>query len=220
MSMPSVLLVRLSLDSQFIVTVWFSFLLVRGFWQSRGRFLYATAHFIHDIYAMDYSVFPGVPSPKRLFLERRFTRSVLVSWKPADLPPEKVKGYGVYVNGDLRFMIKGGDETKALLEDIDEEEVKSVCLPITRVLSLENTGFLYPSLLSKVFTCNLIFKVTSTFVRAFVNGSVKLKLSGFLKNRILSVVLTNYFTGRIISESPVSFTESVEKCMDCTASLP
>lgn len=63
-----------------------------------------------------------VPSPKRLFLERRFTRSVLVSWKPADLPPEKVKGYGVYVNGDLRFMIKGGDETKALLEDIDEEE--------------------------------------------------------------------------------------------------
>ena len=119
--------------------------------------------------------FPGVPSPKRLFLERRFTRSVLVSWKPADLPPEKVKGYGVYVNGDLRFMIKGRDETKALLEDIDEEEVKSVCLPITRVLSLENTGFPYPWLLSKVFTCNLIFKVTFTFVRSFVNGSVKLK---------------------------------------------
>lgn len=113
-------------------------------------------HLLHGLFCV-----PGVPSPKRLFLERRFTRSVLVSWKPADLPPEKVKGYGVYVNGDLRFMIKGGDETKALLEDIVEEEVNSDILSITRVLSLENTCFLYPWLLSKVFTCNLIFKATS-----------------------------------------------------------
>ena len=66
----------------------------------------------------------GVPSPRRLFLERQFTRSVLLSWKPADLPADQVKGYGVYVNGDQRLMIKGGGKTKALLEDIDPEEVK------------------------------------------------------------------------------------------------
>ena len=65
----------------------------------------------------------GVPSPRRLFLERQFTRSVLVSWKPADLPADQVQGYGVYVNGDLRVTIKGGGKTKALLEEIDPEEV-------------------------------------------------------------------------------------------------
>lgn len=100
---------------------------------------------------------------------------MLVSWKPADLPPEKVKGYGVYVNGDLRLMIEGGDETKALLDDIDAEEVKNVCLQITRILSLENTGLLYPWLLSKVLACNLIFKLTSTVFMAFFKGSVQLK---------------------------------------------
>jgi len=63
-----------------------------------------------------------VPSPRRLFLERQFTRSVLVSWKPADLPADQVQGYGVYVNGDLRVTIKGGGKTKALLEEIDPEE--------------------------------------------------------------------------------------------------
>ncbi|XP_068681070.1 peripheral-type benzodiazepine receptor-associated protein 1-like isoform X3 [Montipora foliosa] len=72
------------------------------------------------------SEFPRVPSPRRLFLERQFTRSVLLSWKPADFPPEEVKGYGVYVNGDLRLMIKGGDKTKALLEDIDPEETHRI----------------------------------------------------------------------------------------------
>ena len=68
----------------------------------------------------------GVPSPRRLYLERQFTRSVLLSWKPADLPANLVKGYGVYVNGDLRLMINGGGKTKALLEDIDPEEVRLI----------------------------------------------------------------------------------------------
>ena len=68
----------------------------------------------------------GVPSPRRLYLERQFTRSVLLSWKPADLPANLVKGYGVFVNGDLRLMINGGGKTKALLEDIDPEEVRLI----------------------------------------------------------------------------------------------
>ena len=68
----------------------------------------------------------GVPSPRRLHLERQFTQSVLLSWKPADLPADQVKGYGVYANGELRLMIKGASKTKALLEGIDPEEVKSV----------------------------------------------------------------------------------------------
>ena len=72
----------------------------------------------------------GIPSPRRLFLERQFTRSVLLSWKPADLPAGQVKAYGVYVNGDLRLMIKGGGKTKALLEDIDPEEVKQEYMPL------------------------------------------------------------------------------------------
>ena len=140
MSMPSVLLGASCVPGLFVVlfSTYPRLLAIK-----RKISLY---HSAFDPWHLFYGLFcvPGVPSPKRLFLERRFTRSVLVSWKPADLPPEKVKGYGVYVNGDLRFMIKGGDETKALLEHIDEEEVRRVCLPITRVLSLENTGFLYP----------------------------------------------------------------------------
>ena len=68
----------------------------------------------------------GVPSPRRLHLERQFTQSVLLSWKPADLPADQVKGYGVYANRELRLMIKGASKTKALLEGIDPEEVKSV----------------------------------------------------------------------------------------------
>ncbi|PFX31720.1 RIMS-binding protein 2 [Stylophora pistillata] len=63
-----------------------------------------------------------VPSPRRLHLERQFTRSVLLSWKPADLSADQVKGYGVYANGELRLMIKGSNKTKALLEDIDPQE--------------------------------------------------------------------------------------------------
>ena len=72
----------------------------------------------------------GVPSPRRLFLERQFTRSVLLSWKPADLPADEIKGYGVYVNGDQRLMIKGGSKTKALLEDINPDEVMHLHLQL------------------------------------------------------------------------------------------
>ena len=32
----------------------------------------------------------------------------------------------MYVNGDLRLMINGGGKTKALLEDIDPEEVRLI----------------------------------------------------------------------------------------------
>lgn len=49
-----------------------------------------------------------------------------MSWKPADLPADQVKGYGVYANGELRLMIKGASKTKALLEGIDPEEVKFI----------------------------------------------------------------------------------------------
>ena len=75
-------------------------------------------------YCLSYFVISGVPSPRRLHLERQFTRSVLLSWKPADLPADQVKGYGVYANGELRLMIKGSSKTKALLEDIDPQEVR------------------------------------------------------------------------------------------------
>ena len=56
-------------------------------------------------------------------LERQHTRSLLLSWKPADIPPDEVKGYGVYVNGDRKMMVKGGRNTKALIEDIDPLKV-------------------------------------------------------------------------------------------------
>ena len=68
----------------------------------------------------------GVPSPRRLHLERQFTQSVLLSWKLADLPEDQVRGYGVYANGELRVMIKGASKTKALLEGIDPDEVKFI----------------------------------------------------------------------------------------------
>ena len=66
----------------------------------------------------------GVPSPKRLFLERQFSRSVLLCWKPpTDMSTDDVKGYGVYVNGELKMRINGPNKTKALVEDIEPDEV-------------------------------------------------------------------------------------------------
>ena len=42
------------------------------------------------------------------------------------MSPDDVKGYGVYVDGDLRMMIKGPNKTKALVEDIEPDEVSYV----------------------------------------------------------------------------------------------
>ncbi|XP_032236492.2 peripheral-type benzodiazepine receptor-associated protein 1 isoform X2 [Nematostella vectensis] len=63
-----------------------------------------------------------IPSPKRVSLERQFTRSVLLNWKAPDLPSEEIRGYGVYVNGDMRMMLKGSNRTKALIENIDPDK--------------------------------------------------------------------------------------------------
>ena len=36
---------------------------------------------------------------------------------------DDVKGYGVYVNGELKMRINGPNKTKALVEDIEPDEV-------------------------------------------------------------------------------------------------
>ena len=58
----------------------------------------------------------------------------------------------MYVNGDLRLMINGGGKTKALLEDIDPEEVRLI---VSRAELFEgrlalNPGFFF--LCSKAFS--------------------------------------------------------------------
>ena len=66
-----------------------------------------------------------MPSPSRLSLERQFTQSVLVSWKPAELDASELKGYAVYVDDEFRTLVKGSSKTKALVENIDPEQVRS-----------------------------------------------------------------------------------------------
>lgn len=56
-------------------------------------------------------------------LERQHTRSIVINWNAADLPPDEIKGYGVYVNGEMKMIVKGGNNTKALIEDIDPTKV-------------------------------------------------------------------------------------------------
>ncbi|KAK3750645.1 hypothetical protein QZH41_012818 [Actinostola sp. cb2023] len=79
-----------------------------------------------------------IPSPKHVMLERQHTRSLLLSWKPADIPPDEVKGYGVYVNGDRKMVVKGGRNTKALIEDIDPLKTYRISVRTITILGEES----------------------------------------------------------------------------------
>lgn len=51
-------------------------------------------------------------------------RSVLISWHPPEgLSAKAIQAYHVYLNGTLKATIKGSERTKALLEDVDANQV-------------------------------------------------------------------------------------------------
>ena len=61
----------------------------------------------------------NIPPPCGLKVERKFARSLLVSWeKPHGIESESIQGYRVYVDENLKASVKGGN-LRALLEGLD-----------------------------------------------------------------------------------------------------
>lgn len=65
----------------------------------------------------------GVPPPQRLILERQMNKSLLIGWVPPDVPPGKIEGYHVYVDGVPKATIKFSERTRALIEGVDSSRV-------------------------------------------------------------------------------------------------
>ncbi|EDV22210.1 uncharacterized protein TRIADDRAFT_59211 [Trichoplax adhaerens] len=66
---------------------------------------------------------PAIASPINVRIERHFIDSVLLRWQAADLPPDKVTAYAVYVNGSLRSEINKNEKMKALVGGLDNNHV-------------------------------------------------------------------------------------------------
>ena len=65
-----------------------------------------------------------MPHPQQLVLDRQLTNSVLISWQPPHgLDPGSIQAYHVYLNGALKTTLKGSERAKALLEDVDANQV-------------------------------------------------------------------------------------------------
>ncbi|XP_069134762.1 RIMS-binding protein 2-like [Argopecten irradians] len=68
---------------------------------------------------------PGFSCPCKLTLDRQLTSSILISWQP---PTEDtiVQSYRVYVDGELKAIVKSNERTKALMENVDSRNVHRV----------------------------------------------------------------------------------------------
>ncbi|OQR69342.1 RIMS-binding protein 2-like [Tropilaelaps mercedesae] len=60
-----------------------------------------------------------VPAPQRLVLERQLNKSILIGWLPPDVVLGSLESYQVYVDGELRAVIRAGERTRALVESVD-----------------------------------------------------------------------------------------------------
>lgn len=67
-----------------------------------------------------------VPAPKQLTLERQLNKSVLISWTAPDVGPgNQIESYHVYVDGVLKTTIKATERTRALVEGVDSNRVRT-----------------------------------------------------------------------------------------------
>lgn len=53
-------------------------------------------------------------------------KSLLIGWVPPDVPPGKIEGYHVYVDGVPKATIKFSERTRALIEGVDSSRVKKL----------------------------------------------------------------------------------------------
>lgn len=68
--------------------------------------------------------FTGVPHPQNLTMNRQLRNSIFISWDvPENIGSFDIQAYHIYVNGQLRSSVKASERTKALLEDINFDEV-------------------------------------------------------------------------------------------------
>uniref|UniRef100_A0A0N5A5C3 RIMS-binding protein 2 n=1 Tax=Parastrongyloides trichosuri TaxID=131310 RepID=A0A0N5A5C3_PARTI len=65
---------------------------------------------------------PRVPFPREITVEKRMTRSVVISWLPPEDAPTTVSHYHVCVDGTVKAVVPGSYKCKALLEDLNLEK--------------------------------------------------------------------------------------------------
>lgn len=67
-----------------------------------------------------------VPAPQHLTLERQLNKSVLIGWSMPDPPGcQLIESYHVYVDGVLKVTVKANERTRALVEGVDLNRVRT-----------------------------------------------------------------------------------------------
>ncbi|GMS89371.1 hypothetical protein PENTCL1PPCAC_11546, partial [Pristionchus entomophagus] len=64
---------------------------------------------------------PRVPWPRDLTVEKRLSRSCIISWSPPEESYIAVSQYHICVDGNVRTIVPGNYKTRALVEDISME---------------------------------------------------------------------------------------------------
>lgn len=67
-----------------------------------------------------------MPAPRQLTLERQLNKSVLIGWTaPEGVMQANIDSYHVYVDGVLKTTVKASERTRALVEGVDANRVRS-----------------------------------------------------------------------------------------------
>uniref|UniRef100_A0A0N5B534 Fibronectin type-III domain-containing protein n=1 Tax=Strongyloides papillosus TaxID=174720 RepID=A0A0N5B534_STREA len=74
---------------------------------------------------------PRVPFPREITVEKRMTKSVLISWLPPEDSPTTVSHYHICVDGTVKAVVPGSYKCKALLEDLNLD--KSVNISVRAI---------------------------------------------------------------------------------------
>ena len=62
--------------------------------------------------------------PRNLKVERQLKSSVVISWLPPDdVEPDQIKGYKIRADGELKETVAGPGRAKAIVSDINRDEV-------------------------------------------------------------------------------------------------
>lgn len=99
---------------------------------SKSKFMtcsYFTLHLIQswpDRYLSAFTFSILVPAPQHLTLERQLNKSVLIGWSMPDPPGcQLIESYHVYVDGVLKVTVKANERTRALVEGVDLNRVRT-----------------------------------------------------------------------------------------------
>ncbi|XP_057295874.1 uncharacterized protein LOC130624310 isoform X2 [Hydractinia symbiolongicarpus] len=80
-----------------------------------------------------------VSSPRNLSIERQLNSSIVITWKePLDL--YHVKGYAIYVNDQLKQTVLGSARRKALVSDLQSDEIYHISVRTVRIDGTESNG--------------------------------------------------------------------------------